>query len=74
MTHIRKYGSYTVGSHASASTLGEAIRLILMAENKRLPQNNYSFEDLKDLESKLVLITGRESEERHNVDQFLHVR
>ena len=76
MKSIKKYGTYTIGSRASGviATMAEAIHLNLQSPDVNLPQNKYSLEELRDLESKLVLITGRESKERESVDQFLNVR
>ena len=75
MNNINRYGSYTIGSgrknvHTSQS---QVIRLTLSGSEKRLPKNNYSLDDLSDLESKLVLITGRESSEIKHVEVFLQV-
>lgn len=41
---------------------------------KKLLKTSYSLDDLRDLESKLVLITGSKAENRGEVDQFLNVR
>ena len=76
MNNINRYGSYTIGSgrkniHTSRS---QVIRLTLSGSEKRLPKVNYSLDDLSDLESKLVLITGRESSEVKDVELFLQVR
>ena len=49
------------------------IQLTLSGMEKRLPKTSYSLDDLSDLESKLVLITGRESDEAKGVDVFLQV-
>ena len=75
MNNINRYGSYTIGSgrkniHTSRS---QVIRLTLSGSEKRLPKVNYSLDDLSDLESKLVLITGRESSEIKDVEMFLQV-
>ena len=74
MRSIRKYGTYTIGSSSVITTMAEAIHLNLQSPDVNLSQNKYSLEELRDLESKLVLITGRESKERESVDQFLNVR
>ena len=75
MNNINRYGSYTIGSgrkniHTSRS---QVIRLTLSGSEKRLPKVNYSLDDISDLESKLVLITGREPDEIKRVELFLHV-
>ena len=75
MNNITNYGSYTVGFHAKGSQLNslELIHMNLEERDKPLAQKKYSLDELRDLESKLVLITGRESNERNNVDHFLKV-
>ncbi|XP_019853235.1 PREDICTED: E3 ubiquitin-protein ligase RNF213-like [Amphimedon queenslandica] len=75
MNNITKYGIYTVGSHAKGAQLkpSELIKMHLEQRDKPLAQLKYSLDELRDLESKLVLITGRESKERANVDYFLKV-
>lgn len=40
---------------------------------KRLTKLKFNLEDLRDLESKLVLITGRNAENRKMVDLFVDV-
>ena len=74
MNNITNYGSYTIGSRVKGSQLksSELIHMYLEGCNQ-LAQKKYSLDELRDLESKLVLITGRESEERDNVDHFLKV-
>ena len=75
MKNIKEYGCYTIGSRASGlhSKLSELIYMDLEQRDKPLPQLKYSLDELRDLESKLVLITGRESEEKEQVDHFLNV-
>ena len=63
-------GSGRKNVHTSQS---QVIRLTLSGSEKRLPKNNYSLDDLSDLGSKLVLITGRESSEIKDDEVFLHV-
>ena len=75
MNNITKYGTYTIRSHSKGAQLkpSELIKMHLEQRDKPLAQQKYSLDELRDLESKLVLITGRESEERANVDYFLKV-
>ena len=75
MNNIYQYGSYTIGSclksvHTSQS---QVIRLDLTETDKSLPKKNYSLDDLSDLESKVVLIAGRDSSESKEVQVFLQV-
>ena len=75
MENIRKYGSYRVGSSRLQTfhRIHEIIHLTLEKRDKPLPKKNYTLDDLRDLESKLVLITGSKAENRKEVDQFLNV-
>lgn len=76
MNNINEYGCYTVGSRTDTSLnkLSQLIHMYLNSpDDKQLAQVKYTMDELRDLESKLVLITGRESDERANVDYFLKV-
>ena len=75
MRNITGYGFYTIGSHSGDihSKLSELIQMNLVACDKPLAQSKYSLDELRDLESKLVLITGKESTERNDVIHFLNV-
>lgn len=76
MNNIFQYGCYTVGSGTSniCQHYREVIHLILKAKDKTLAKTNYNLEELRDLESKLVLITGSKAENRAQVDIFIDVR
>ena len=50
----------------------EVIRLMLKG-TKRLTKEKYNLEELRDLESKLVLITGSKAENRAEVETFVDV-
>lgn len=76
MRNIIAYGSYEIGSLEKTilPSPSTAIKLRLkQSETKKMHKLQYSFDEVKDLESKLVLITGRESTERKEVDMFLRV-
>ena len=75
MRNIKRYGSYRIGSGRRGihTSLTQVIQLTLTEREKRLPKNIYSLDDLSDLESKLVLITGQQSAEGEEVQQFLQV-
>lgn len=74
MKNIHEYGSYTIGSTRRGvyTSQSQVIHLELNSEES-LPKNVYSLDDLCDLESKLVLITSRESSEDSEVQEFLQV-
>ena len=65
------YGEYRVGEGRSTpfSEVSEAIVLTIEADHKR----KYTLDQLKDLESKLVLITGSRDGRREKVEGFLNV-
>ena len=75
MNNIFQYGCYTVGSSKSkiCQNYHEVIHLSLKERRKRLTKKNYNLEELRDLESKLVLITGSKAENRASVDTFIDV-
>ena len=75
MKNILTYGHYRVGAKSTQTvqSIHDMIHLKLENTGKQLPQNNFSLDDLRDLEIKLVLITGSKAENRKEVDQFLNV-
>ena len=78
MNNIFDYGCYRVGSRKNVicKTHSEVISLSLneRRSKKRLTKISYNLEDLRDLESKLVLITGSKAENRAKVDLFQDVK
>ena len=80
MDNIFECGCYVVGEKQSISVAGKSlkdvIQLYLKEKNikKRLTKNRYNLDELRDLESKLVLITGSNAENRNKVDLFINVR
>jgi len=75
MRNILAYGWYKVGSHSTQTVLSihDMIHLKLENTGKQLHKTSFSLDDLRDLESKLVLITGSKAENRKEVDQFINV-
>ena len=77
MNNIFHYGCYKIGSNRAqiCHSYHEVIRLSLKEKErqKRLTKKNYNLEELRDLESKLVLITGSRAENREHVDIFIDV-
>lgn len=75
MNNIFQYGWYIVGSHTShiCQHYKDVINLTLKAKDKPLTKTSYTLEELRDLESKLVLITGSKVENRAKVDIFIDV-
>ena len=75
MNNILKYGYYTVGIGHSKTvhTIHDVIYLKLKEKDKALHKKSYSLDELRDLESKLVLITGNKTQNKMHVDRFLDV-
>jgi len=77
MNTILKYGCYFIGSSRPEvnQNSSQIINLKLKEKDKesRIVKKKYSLEELHDLESKLVLITGSKAENRMEVDLFLGV-
>ena len=77
MNNICTCGQYAVGGRKDVAmdSIHDIIHLTLTPQpGKKLLKTNYSLDELRDLESKLVLITGSKAENRGDVDQFLIVR
>lgn len=75
MNNIFQYGCFFVGSgesHISCS-YHEVIHLSLKEKDKPITKKEYVLEELRDLESKLILITGSKAEHREDVDIFIDV-
>lgn len=79
MNNIFEYGCYRIGIRQPVicKSHNEVISLTLKEKKekseKRLTKLKFNLEDLRDLESKLVLITGRNAENRKMVDLFVDV-
>ena len=75
MNNILKYGVYRIGSNSSSvvKKLQDIITLRLNTSDRKITKCHYSFVELQDLESKLVLITGSKAKNRNEVDLFLDV-
>ncbi len=75
MDNIFQFGCYTVGSSKwhICQHYHEVIHLSLRNKSRRKMKENYDLEELRDLESKLVLITGSKAENRARVDTFIDV-
>jgi hypothetical protein len=77
MKNILKYGRYQVGVTIQSKpvhTIHDLISLKLTIRDKKFSKTSYNLDDLRDLESKLVLITGSKAESRTEVDHYLNVR
>lgn len=76
MESILNYGHYTIAGKRNKAMhrIHDVIRLTLVPqEDKTLIKTSYTLDELRDLESKLILITGSKAENRATVEQFLNV-
>ena len=77
MNNICECGQYDIGESKDVvmDSIHDIIHLTLTPKPKmKLLKTSYSLNELRDLESKLVLITGSKAENRERVDQYLNVR
>ena len=75
MDNILGYGCYHVGSKKTVRmchSIHDIIHLTLTERDKRLTKKRYSLNELRDLESKLALIVGKNAENRTEVGLFTH--
>ena len=70
---IIQFGEYVISSTEGMPLLsiGNAIKLKIHRLNA--VKKEYSLDDLRDLESKLVLITGKHTTEKAKTERFLNV-
>jgi hypothetical protein len=76
MRNINEYGYYVIGTAKKGLLTSRADGILLelnQPRDKNILKSSYTLDDLRDLESKLVLITGHKSEERHGVYLFINV-
>lgn len=76
MDSIIEHGCYQIGikDPVICKNQNEVIGLSLeVPDKKKFLRAEFTLEDLRDLESKLVLITGRDAEKRKTVDLFVNV-
>ena len=73
MDNILALGHYRIGVATDEKTIHDAVYLKLDDRRKHLLKTRYSLDELRELESKLVLITGSKAENRMRVDQYLNV-
>ncbi|XP_064403130.1 E3 ubiquitin-protein ligase RNF213-like isoform X2 [Halichondria panicea] len=71
MSNILKYGTYRVGFKKNAQTVHDLISVTL--SRQKVVKWKYSLDELRDLESKLVLICGNKAENRAEVDDYLNL-
>lgn len=77
MNNIMQCGCFVVGSQESQifKTLHDVVYVVLKAReiDKAIEKSKYTLDELRDLESKLVLITGSKEKHRAQVDTFIDV-
>ena len=74
MNNILTYGCYVIGSKMPRifQSIHDVIKLILNERDKPLTKKHYSLNEVRDLESKLALIVGKNAENRTEVGVFTH--
>ncbi|KAI0241298.1 E3 ubiquitin-protein ligase [Lamellibrachia satsuma] len=74
-TAINDRGVYCVGKQngIEPETVDNVVRLILMPETEDGEQKHYGFQDLQNLQSKLMLVAGKAEKGKDNVDTFTEV-
>ena len=76
MRNILRYGIYQIGvtnQSKLAQNIHDVISVKLIPKDKPLTKKTYNLDELRDLESKLVLITGSKAANRTEVDHYLNV-
>ena len=76
METIQRCGRYTIAGNKDVAmhSVHDVIQLTLQPQTgEKLVKTSYNLDELRDLESKLVLITGSKAENRAAVEQFLDV-
>ena len=75
MNNILCYGHYIIGGvkGKTVHSIHDVIHLKLEKSGRQFSKKSYSLDELRDLESKLVLITGSNAKNREQVEQYLNV-
>ena len=75
MRNILKFGRFDIGKATGPSsfTIHSLVHMKLISKDKDLSKKAYTLDELRDLESKLVLICGDKADARTEVDHFLNV-
>ena len=75
MNNILAYGCYHIGTRKTLvnfDSIHDIIHLALTERDKPLTKKQYTLNELRDLESKLALIVGKNAENRTEVGVFTH--
>ena len=70
---INSYGAYTIQCDEQKKLLSIENAVSLRISRVKAAKKEYSFNDLRDLESKLALIRGRSTKGAAEMDRFLDV-
>jgi len=70
---IYSYGAYTISCNEQKASQSIERAVLLKISRVKAAKKEYSFNDLRDLESKLVLIRGRSTKGAAEMDRFLNV-
>ena len=78
LEHIKLYGKYAVSAADKRSfsrlQIQDVLQLMILSEDTHAIKRQYTLDELRDLESRLILVTSHEAKNRKDVDQFMHVR
>lgn len=69
---IQSNGLYVVGLSPQCN-IEDVVNVKIITPNESLPKMRYSLDELKDLESRLILITSSKAKDRDKVDQYTDV-
>eukprot|EP00731_Ephydatia_muelleri_P002838 Em0001g2838a len=76
LEHIRSNGQYSVIAATKRSfsrlQIKDVVFLNILPEEEYAIKRQYTLDELRDLESRLILITSKEAENRNHVDRFIH--
>ena len=76
MNNILAYGCYHIGTRKTLVNfdgIHDIIHLVLTERDKPLTKRQYTLNELRDLENKLALIIGKNTENRTEVGVFTHM-
>ena len=80
LENIQLCGQYSVGVaadfpfHSSQLRIQDVVQLCISAGDRPAVTKHYSLDELRDLESRLILVTSCDAMNRNKVDKFIHVR
>ena len=80
LENIQLCGQYSVGVaadfpyHSSQLHIQDVVHLCISTGDRPVVAKHYSLDELRNLESRLILVTSCDDMNRNKVDLFIHVR